>query len=218
MNFLDRFFKTSSNRIQFPELIGKNVKMDKCHISGKVTVGDYCKLEDVVINGTVRIGRRTSLWGPGLGLYSAVNDISIGSFCSIARYTTFQEYNHIAERLSTYFIFRNVFNESMQEDIISKGRISVGNDVWIGAQCVILGGASIGDGAIVAANSVVTGDIPPYAIVAGSPAKIIRFRFNEEMIAMLMNIKWWEWSDEKIRSKREIFEGNLTLEKLKSIR
>ena len=79
-------------------------------------------------------------------------------------------------------------------------RIFIGNDVWIGNNVSILGGVTIGDGAIVAMNAVVTKDVPPYAIVGGVPAKIIRFRFEEHKIKELLEEKWWEWDDEHIKS------------------
>ena len=119
-------------------------------------------------------------------------------------------YNTIA----TYHIMQNVFGENKKKYIYSNGPIEIGNDVWIGTQCVILSGAKINDGVIVAANSVVTGEIPPYAIVAGSPAKVIKYRFDEDIIDLLLKTKWWEWSLDKIQYNRQLFEGKLSKEKL----
>jgi virginiamycin A acetyltransferase len=81
----------------------------------------------------------------------------------------------------------------------TNGDIHVGSDVWIGTGVLILSGVQIGDGAIIASRSVVTRDIPPYAIAAGVPAKPIRYRFDNDTINQLLEIKWWNWSDEKIR-------------------
>jgi serine acetyltransferase len=80
-----------------------------------------------------------------------------------------------------------------------KKPIHIGHDVWIGARVFIRDGVKIGNGAVVAAGSVVVKDVPDYAIVGGVPAKIIRYRFSEEMIAELLNLKWWEWPEEKLR-------------------
>lgn len=80
----------------------------------------------------------------------------------------------------------------------NKGDIVVGNDVWIGYEAVILAGVTIGDGAIIGARAVVTKDVPPYTIVGGIPAKQIRKRFNEETIDILLKLKWWDWSKERI--------------------
>ena len=93
------------------------------------------------------------------------------------------------------------------EDITSawdrKGDIIIGNDVWIGYEAVIMSGVTIGDGAIIGARSVVTKDIPPYTIVGGVPARQIRRRFSEETIAALLELKWWNWTREKIARKIE---------------
>lgn len=79
------------------------------------------------------------------------------------------------------------------------GDIHVGNDVWIGAKATIMSGIKINHGAVVAAGSVVTKDVPPYAIVGGNPAKIIRYRFTEQQIESLLKIKWWDWEESKIK-------------------
>jgi hypothetical protein len=82
--------------------------------------------------------------------------------------------------------------------IKSKGDINVGNDVWIGYEALVLSGVRIGDGAVVGARSVVTKDVPPYAIVAGNPAKLIRYRFSPEVVEQLLDLKWWDKSEEWI--------------------
>ena len=81
----------------------------------------------------------------------------------------------------------------------NKGDIVVGNDVWIGYEAVIMAGVHIGDGAVIAARAVVTKDVPPYTIVGGTPAREIRKRFDEETIARLLELQWWDWPTEKIR-------------------
>ena len=83
----------------------------------------------------------------------------------------------------------------------NKGDIILGNDVWIGYEAVILAGVTIGDGAIVGARALVTRDVPPYTIVGGVPARPIRRRFSQDTIDRLLQIKWWDWPEEKIREK-----------------
>jgi serine acetyltransferase len=80
-----------------------------------------------------------------------------------------------------------------------KGDIVIENDVWIGAKSTIMSGVRIHNGAVVAANSNVTKDVPPFAVVGGNPAKIIKYRFNEEQIESLLKIAWWDWDEDKIR-------------------
>jgi virginiamycin A acetyltransferase len=101
----------------------------------------------------------------------------------------------------------NLEGKSFKEDLVSKGNIELGHDVWIGTQCVILSGAKIGTGAVIAANSVVTGEIPPYAIAAGSPAKIIKYRFEEKVISELLQSKWWDKTHEQIIDLFNNFKG-----------
>ena len=80
-----------------------------------------------------------------------------------------------------------------------KGDITIENDVWIGANSTIMSGIKIGNGAIVAAGSTVTKDVPSYAIVAGNPAKVVKYRFTEEQIEKLLSIAWWDWDEQKIK-------------------
>ena len=92
----------------------------------------------------------------------------------------------------------------------NRGDILIGNDVWIGYEAVILSGVTIGDGAIVAARSVVTKDVPPYTIVGGVPAKPIRRRFDRETIDALLELRWWDWPAEKLAGcLRAIQDGDL---------
>lgn len=83
----------------------------------------------------------------------------------------------------------------------TKGNIVIENDVWIGAHSTIMSGIKIGNGAVIGATSTITKDVPPYAIVAGNPAKLIRYRFTEEQIISLLKIKWWDWHEQKIKDE-----------------
>lgn len=93
--------------------------------------------------------------------------------------------------------------------------VTIGNGVWIGIRCLILDGVTIGDGAIVAAGAVVTKDVPPFAVVGGVPAKVLKYRFSPEMIERLLEIKWWNLPDEEITRIKDLFHiPNPTLEDL----
>ncbi|TGR67576.1 CatB-related O-acetyltransferase, partial [Mesorhizobium sp. M2D.F.Ca.ET.223.01.1.1] len=96
--------------------------------------------------------------------------------------------------------------EPIAEDSKPAG-ITVGNDVWIGNGAMILPGVEIGDGAIVGAGAVVTKSVPPYAIVGGSPARLIRYRFPEEIISKLLVIQWWRWDDDKVKKEAALLSG-----------
>ena len=97
---------------------------------------------------------------------------------------------------------------AMFEDAQNRGDTVVGNDVWIGMNAVIMPGVKIGDGAIIGANSVVTKNVEPYTVVGGNPATIIKKRFDEQTIDTLLNIKWWDWSIEKIEKNIDVITGN----------
>ena len=89
----------------------------------------------------------------------------------------------------------------------NRGDIVLGNDVWIGYEAVVMAGVTIGDGAIVASRAVVTRDVPPYAIVGGVPAKVIKYRFDQATVENLLRIKWWEWPAERIRQALPLIRG-----------
>jgi virginiamycin A acetyltransferase len=199
-----------------------SVKMKGSQISGLVTIAEGCKLSNVKfeIGSRLSVGRHTSFNGPNTDIYAAVNEVSIGSFCSIARNVSIQEYNHHHNRLTTYNIFKNIFLTNQELDYDSKGPIIIENDVWIGSHCVITSGAHISSGAVIATNSVVTGYIPPYAIVGGTPAKVIKYRFEPEAIEQLLQLKWWDWPIERIIANKSIFSSSINqflLDKIKAL-
>lgn len=139
--------------------------------------------------------------------YPIHNDrLIIGKFCSIAcgAKFIFNCANHTLQSLSTY-TFPLFFEEwglpatDMASAWDNKGDIIIGNDVWIGYDAAIMAGVTIGDGAIIGARALVTKDVAPYTIVGGVPAKEIRKRFTDDIIARLQKLRWWDWPVDKIR-------------------
>lgn len=130
----------------------------------------------------------------------------IGKFCSIACKAKFlmTSGNHSMKSLSTYTfpIFYEEWDETLnvKDAWDNKGDIIIGNDVWIGYDAIIMSGVKIGDGAIIGTRALVTKDIAPYTIVGGVPAKPIKKRFDDDIISKLLEIKWWDWTVEKIQS------------------
>lgn len=167
-----------------------------------------CKCYDVHIGDYSAVGVKSNLIRVRIGRFSVVArncDIGLGV--------------HPTCYLSPHSIFYSHRPWTIHPEWVKKcnyeiGKITkIGNDVWIGAKATIIDGVTIGDGAIVAAGSVVVKDVPPYAVVGGAPAKIVKYRFPEELIARLLEIKWWELPDEEITNVVELFHTkNPTLE------
>lgn len=157
-------------------------------------------------------------WGEGAHLF-------IGSFCSIAiNQTIFLGGNHRTDWATT-FPFGHIFNEVFPAGAINglghpatKGDVIIENDVWIGEGCTIMSGVRIGSGCVVAAKSVVVKDVEPYTIVGGNPAKHIRKRFSAQFIKQLLEIQWWDRSDEQINRIVPLLQEPLTEEVLGEIR
>ncbi len=132
--------------------------------------------------------------------------LKIGKFCSIGSGVVFvmagnQGHNH--RWISTYpFMGKSEFSNS-KDGFVRAGDTVVGNDVWIGTEAMIMPGVTVGDGAVIGSRALVTKDVPPYSIVGGNPAKVIKMRFTLEEIQMLKELSWWNWSLEKINEAME---------------
>lgn len=188
-------------------------------IAKDVQVGFYSSFEgaNVLDKGTLFSGNMG--YGSGIGMYSHIEG-NVGRFTSIAPYTQTNRGMHpiTAPFVTTCPMFYSMRNQlgkkfatrQMFEEL--KKPITIGNDCWVGQRAFIVGGVKIGDGAIVLAQSVVTKDVPPYAIVGGSPAKIIKYRYDEDTIKFLLDIKWWNNSIEWFQENWELM---CDIEKLK---
>lgn len=141
---------------------------------------------------------------------------SIGSFCSFADGCSILQTHYMGVTTHQFLFssfrypdFDELLPSKKQEEIfekhISSKKTVIGNDVWVGKNASIMAGVKIGDGAVIGAGAVVTKDVPPYAIVGGIPAKVIKYRFNEEQIEELLKIKWWNWSDKQIAERFDDF-------------
>jgi len=172
---------------------------------GKLTMGVGCKFSYCYCRGDIRLGRYVSIMGPGTVLSAIVNHIEIGSFSSIGQSVQVQDSNHRIDKVSTYFMGRNLFGGGLSQDVTSPGPIVIGEDVWVGSNSSILAGVTIGRGSVIGGGAVVTKDIPPYSIAVGNPARVIRRRFSDHVIDELEASQWWTWSLEEIISQKENF-------------
>ena len=157
------------------------------------------------------VGHRSNLVGVSMGRYSycgnncSIVNTSIGSFCSIASYCAIGGGVHPQDEISTSPVFHeksNVFGVCFQPNHkdMPKVMTTIGNDVWIGENAFIKQGVTIGNGAVIGAHSVVTKDVPDYAVVVGAPAKVVKYRFSENEIKELLESKWWEWPEDKLKN------------------
>lgn len=172
--------------------------------------------------------RKAKLLHSHIGRYSRICintellNSTVGNFSIIARNCIVGLGAHPTNTLSPHSIFykkkRWKWHDEWCKDIgfrESDLPVTIGNGVWIGIRCLILDGVTIGDGAIVAAGAVVTKDVPPFAVVGGVPAKVLKYRFSPEIIERLLEIQWWNLPDEEITRIKDIFhKPNPTLEDL----
>lgn len=149
----------------------------------------------------ISIGRYT-YGGATFKLWSEHERIEVGSFCSFAENVlVFGGGEHRSDWITTHPL-RIAFNSlgaGQDGHPYSKGPTTIGSDVWVGHGALILSGVKVGSGACIGAGALVARDVPPYSIVAGNPARVVRFRFTETQIASLLEIRWWTWPVEQIR-------------------
>ncbi len=191
-------------KIPNPNEIFPNEYHTSCFIKNVITapnisVGDYTYYDDPADPAGFEKNNVLFNW-PEFG-----DRLIIGKFCSIACGTQFimGPANHRISSVTTYpfAVFGGEWAERVPSHLSQlpfKGDIVVGNDVWIGRNSVILPGVTIGDGAIVAAHSVVARDVEPYTVVGGNPARFLKKRFREELIQLLLRLRWWDFPPEKL--------------------
>jgi acetyltransferase-like isoleucine patch superfamily enzyme len=189
---------------------------DAC-TSGFLKIGPLTRVEKIALDGPVALGAnciaRRSLFGryTATGDFCRMVDVEIGAFCSLGDNVLLNAGTHPKDWVSTslfacnpnFWDWADEYRQARHADQPSfrwRGLNRIGNDVWIGANVVVLTGITIGDGAIIGANSVVTSDVEPYAIVAGAPARVLRKRFDDETIRALADSAWWTLSIEELLS------------------
>ena len=192
-----------------------NVRLSKTKAHDTCSIGDFSRVYLSRLSKCVEIGRLNYVYDCRLRDYTYTGQnchliaCEIGKFCSISWNVTIGAGEHQYQRTTQH---RLLYNEQLlkrfkqpQKSYDAKSiTTSLGHDVWVGCSAVIKQGVNIGTGSVIGAGSVVTKDVPAFAIVAGNPAEIIKFRFSESVCEEIGKLKWWDWSEKKIRDNWEI--------------
>ncbi len=175
-------------------------------VNPRIVIGEYTYYDDDEQEPAEFETRNILYLGP-----HHTDRLVIGKFCAIAKGVQFimSGANHHMDGLSTFpfKVFGNGWEKALPEKWKERGDTVVGNDVWLGYEALVMPGIHIGDGAIVGSRALVAGDVPPYAIVGGNPARVIRQRFTDVIINRLLAVRWWDWPPEKITRNVHLISG-----------
>lgn len=187
--------------------IAKRVSMKNCNIGNFANFAEYSSVRNSCIGAYTSIGR-----------YAKITHTDIGKYCAISWDTSINALSHPYTHLTiSSFPYVPKTGNFVERRTQSYKKVIIKNDVWIGANCTIMPGIKIGNGAIIGAGSVVTKDVPDYAIVAGVPAKIIKYRFPKNIIDELLRLQWWNLDENIIKDNISIWQNDFTDDSLKDL-
>jgi len=189
-----------------PEIIaiGKNVQLVNSELDEETRIADYASIKNC------KVGKLSSI-----GRYSKIVHTEIGSYCAISWDVTINAISHPYDHLTiNAFPYVPYVGNFVKERNQTYHKVVIKNDVWIGANAVIMPNITIGNGAIIGAGAVVTKNVPDYAIVVSSPAKVIKYRFDTNTIEKLLELEWWSLDKKAIKDNIHLFESKFTQEKL----
>ena len=197
-------------------------KIVECEIDEDVTIGQDSFVTHSKLGCHVQINRRNIIDGVAIGRYSytGANTIlktaEIENFCSLSWNISATGNRHDYLKLTAHPIAQlSSFGLVEENEPHEKRIIRIGSDVWIGANACIMPGVQIGDGAVIGAGAIVTKSVPPFAVVVGNPARIIKYRFSETQIDDLLRIRWWDWPEERLKENISLFKNQLNNESIR---
>lgn len=183
---------------------GKSTIGSGCTVQGNVRIGPTVHIaQQSKIRGNVEINRGTRMNGRN----EIIGDVSVGKYCAIAPRARMRTLDHPTHRAATQMQLYERIGSKMEH--VSQGPIHIGHDVWVCADAKILSDVSIGNGAVIGADSVVVDDVEPYSIVAGNPASHKGYRFDPQTRDTLQQLQWWNWEFDKIKDNKQFFEADL---------
>ncbi len=212
--------------VESDSVLYQNVRVSYSSIGSNCTIGDNTSIVKSEIANSVIVNRNCAIDQSAVGFATYINQNStikksiIGKFCCISWNVTIysgDNHNPLSPSMYTSYHWKHVFGTSIPNSNVVK-KTTIGNDVWIGNGAIIINGVNVGNGAIIGAGAVVTKDVPPYSVVGGVPAKIIKMRFDDCTIEKLLNIAWWNWPLELIKDNESLLRcEDLTAENLSKL-
>lgn len=216
MSWLKRAVKTTFLRLSFASSnsvenwagLALSVKISNCKLGAGALVAAQAQLSHCTVGKLSSIGRFTKATHTDIGSYCAISwDCTINALEHPLQHATISAFPYVPEVGG--FVSRR--NQEYK-------RVKIGHDVWMGAGSIVLPGVTVGNGVVIGAGAVVTKDVPNYAIVTGVPARILRYRFSDEIIHGLEDVCWWDWPESKVRKHIALFQVPLSLGVLDEMR
>ena len=226
MGFRDKDIQIIDSNVNDSVQVYYRAEINQSDIKENCIIGENSRIRSSILENYVSIDRNNLILASTVGAYTYTGPFdmifktSIGKFCSISYGVTIGPPEHDYSKLTTHpFIYDRKFNIFDSKELLEVYKVdkscNIGNDVWIGCNVTILRGVRIGDGAVIGANSLVNKDVPPFAIVGGVPAKIIKYRFTHKQIEQIQNLEWWNWPIEEIRKNKDLFLNDKSIQNLK---